>query len=354
MKVLFITPYPFDSAPSQRFRFEQYFDLLKQHDICYIQKPFLSHNTWKILYTQGKYVRKFFGILSGFFKRFLLLFSINQFDFVFIHREASPIGPPMFEWIITKICGAKIVYDFDDSIWLPNTSGSNWLVGGLKWHHKVGSICRWSHKVSCGNQFLVDFAKKHNPNVQLNPTTIDTKNYHNKIKDQQTDKVVIGWTGSHSTMKYLDSVPNLIKEIESEHNIEFVVISDLEPKLKLKSLQFIKWNKESEVEDLLKINIGIMPLTDDDWSRGKCGFKALQYMSLGIPAIASPVGVNKEIIDNNINGFLCEKEGDWKRALKILITDNERRNEMGLKARERIIENYSVSSNSPNFLSLFK
>ena len=354
MKILFITPYPFNSAPSQRFRFEQYFDLLRQHDIHFVQQSFLSDNTWKILYAPGRYFRKFFGIIAGFARRTTLLFSINKFDFIFIHREASPIGPPIFEWIIAKICQGKIIYDFDDSIWLPNTSGSNKLVSGLKWHHKVASICKWSYKISCGNRFLMDFARHYNSNIQLNPTTIDTNHYHNRVKDQCSEKVTIGWTGSHSTVRYLDLVGSILQTIEQEYPIEFRVISDLQPQLDLKSLQFTSWRKDTEVEDLLAINIGIMPLSEDAWSKGKCGFKALQYMSLGIPAVASPVGVNKEIIDDGINGYLCATDSDWKKALTILITDENLRVEMGKKAREKIVERYSVEANSANFLSLFE
>jgi glycosyltransferase involved in cell wall biosynthesis len=146
----------------------------------------------------------------------------------------------------------------------------------------------------------------------------------------------------------------VLKYLEKKYQqVQFLVIADSEPKLDLVRLDFIKWNKESEVEDLLKIDIGIMPLPEDDWTKGKCGFKALQYMSLGIPAVASPVGVNTEIIDNGENGFLCQSEEDWLQCLEKLISDAKLRKKTGIGGRKKIISNYSVASNSSTFLGLF-
>ncbi|MDH5398960.1 MAG: glycosyltransferase family 4 protein, partial [Cyclobacteriaceae bacterium] len=121
----------------------------------------------------------------------------------------------------------------------------------------------------------------------------------------------------------------------------------------LNSLRFVPWNKETEVRDLMQIDVGLMPLTDDPWSRGKCGFKALQYMALGIPCLASPVGVNEQIIDHGVNGYLCGNENDWKKHIVSLLKDENLRKRLGQKGREKVIEDYSVDSNSSNFISLF-
>lgn len=293
------------------------------------------------------------GILAGFFRRFLLLFGLGKYQYVFIHREASPIGPPVFEWVITRLLGKKVIYDFDDAIWLPNTSATNQIVAGIKWHGKVASISSWAYKISCGNQYLCDYAKQYNANVVLNPTTIDTEHLHNQVKDQNTERVVIGWTGTHSTVAYLNNLVPVLRELEQVYDFDFVVISNRKPDFELKSLRYIEWSKEREIADLLQFNFGVMPLTDDKWAKGKCGFKALQYMSLGMPAVASPVGVNTQIITSGESGYLCATTTEWKLALEQLLTNEELRIKMGKAARQRIVDHYSVVANSGNFLSLF-
>jgi glycosyltransferase involved in cell wall biosynthesis len=357
LRILFLTPYPFDEAPSQRFRFEQYFPLLREKGISFKQSAFLDENTWSILYKSGYTYRKVSGIISGFLRRFGILFTVLGYDFVFIHREAAPVGPPVFEWIIAKIFRRRIIYDFDDAIWLPNTSESNKLAAGLKWHHKVANICRWSHVVSCGNEYLCNYARQFNQHVVLNPTTIDTEKLHNPELYAESyagskNKIIIGWTGSHSTLLYLDLILPVLQEIERNHLVEIRIISNQEPDLPLKTLVFKKWSKETEIRDLAQFDIGLMPLTEDHWSEGKCGFKALQYMAMEIPALASPVGVNKTIVQEGVNGYLCGGLEDWKEKLEQLIRDASLRKELGKKGRETVVKHYSVKSNEGRFLGM--
>jgi glycosyltransferase involved in cell wall biosynthesis len=228
------------------------------------------------------------------------------------------------------------------------------MISGLKWHHKVASICKWSHKVSCGNLYLAEYARQFNNNVVINPTTIDTVNYHNRIKDQHTPELTIGWTGTHSTIRYLDIVVPILHKLEQQYDFTFIVISDAPPAFELKSLKYIRWSKETEIDDLLTFNVGIMPLTDDAWARGKCGFKALQYMSLGIPAIVSPVGVNTTIVDDGVNGLICNDADEWEQAIQKLINNKELSINLGREARKKVETNYSVISNTQNFIELFQ
>lgn len=354
--VFFMVPYPYGKAPSQRFRFEQYFSILEKNGFSYVVKSFYSDKTWVILHQEGYILSKMCRIIASFFIRFSQLFRLRKHDFVFLHREAAPIGPPIFEWIIVKILRKKVIYDFDDAIWLPNYSEANSFFQKLKYYGKVRSIIRWSYKVSTGNTYLAEYAKVINQNVTVNPTTIDSDNYHNPqlySVNQAKNKTVIGWTGTLTTGKYLSFLTPILEKLAEEFDFEFHVISNEIPPFQLKNLHFIKWKKESEIEDLLKFDIGVMPLTDDKWAKGKCGFKALQYMSLGIPTIASPVGINTEIIDEGINGFLCTTEEEWYKALFYFLSDSQNREKMHVAAREKIISNYSVKSNTSNFLNLF-
>lgn len=353
LKIYFIVPYPHGEAPSQRFRFEQYYAALSARGFTFYTSPFLDHDTWHILYKPGYTLKKILGIARGFGRRCLDLLRILRYDFVFVHREASPIGPPIFEWLIAKVLHKKIIYDFDDAIWLSNTSAHNQIAAALKWHGKVASICRWSWRISCGNDYLADYARQYNSQVVVNPTTIDTEHLHNQVKDQHTDPIVIGWTGTHSTAQYLDHIIPILMRLEQQYHFIFMVISNRELKTNLRSMRYRHWNKETEIADLLQFNIGLMPLTDDPWARGKCGFKALQYMSLGIPALVSPVGVNLKIVDDHVNGMICTTDTDWEHAIVTYLADADQRIRAGRAARQKIETHYSVISNTPNFITLF-
>jgi glycosyltransferase involved in cell wall biosynthesis len=356
-QILFIVPYPKGEAPSQRFRFEQYLPFLLEQGFEYDLKTFYSEKAWGTLHQKGHFLKKTGGIISAFFLRFILLFKLHRYTHIFIHREGAPIGPPILEWFIAKIVRKQVIYDFDDAIWLPNYSEANASYQRLKYYKKVNKIMKWASKVSAGNDYLAKYAKQFNENVVVNPTTIDTENYHNPSlypAPTPKSKLVIGWTGTLTTAKYLHEIVLVLEDLSQKYDFEFCVISNEAPEIELQALRFVKWKKETEIEDLLRFDIGVMPLTEDRWSNGKCGFKALQYMSLGIPTIASPVGVNPSIIDHGVNGFLCSTQQDWKNAFEYLLADEHNRHNMHEAAREKIRSNYSVLSNKTNFLNLFK
>ena len=352
-KIYFIVPYPYQEAPSQRFRFEQYFDFLEANGFEVEIYPFINHSTWKTLYGEGKILKKALGILMSFVRRFALLFKLHKADYIFIHREAAHIGPPIFEWIIAKVLRRKYIYDFDDAIWLPNYSESNANFHRLKAYWKVRYCMEWASQITAGNAYLAEYARQYNQNVQIIPTTIDTENHHNIMTNQESPELTIGWTGTHTTMHYLDELVPVLKKLEQKYAFTFLVISNQSNDYDLKSLKFVKWDKQTEIEDLAKINIGVMPLKQDIWSEGKCGFKGLQYMALEIPTIMSPVGVNSTIVENGVNGFLAESHEEWYELLEKLIVDKQLRFQIGKGGKLRIDEVYSVLANQEKFLELF-
>ena len=351
--ILFLVPYPEGRAPSQRFRFEQYFNALEKASYEYQVSSFLDHKVMSVLYDEGHTLIKVLAVAKGIIRRTADIFRAIRYDIVFIHRETTPIGPPLFEWILAKILKKKIIYDFDDAIWISNSSSSNSSLTPFKWNTKVKWICRWSWKVSCGNKYLQQFALRVNQHAFINPTTIDTQFLHNRLKSHQQSVFTIGWTGTHSTIRYLAILENLFQRLEKEYEFILLVIGDKRPTLNLGSLRFVPWSKKTEIEDLLKIDVGIMPLRNDAWAKGKCGFKALQYMALGIPAIVSDVGVNSEIVDHNIDGWVCRTEEEWEIILRNLLDRKIDLASYSLAARRKIELKYSVTSNTPNFLHLF-
>ncbi len=354
MKILFLVPYPYDKAPSQRFRYEQYLGELKARGWKYHISPFLDERAWGVLYKEGFIGQKVLSLLRGYFRRVIDLFLLFQYDIVFIHREAGPFGPPIFEWLIAKVFRKKMVFDFDDAIWIPNASQSNSrLTHAFKYFGNASKIIRWSTIVSAGNKYLADYALRFNKNVVVNPTTIDTELYHNVTTDHSNHRFIIGWTGSHSTVQFLDPLVPVFEYLQARFDFELHVICDVPPRFQLPCLVYIPWSKEAEVNDLLRMNVGIMPLPDSEWAKGKCGFKALQYMAVGVPAVISKVGVNEEIVEHGVNGFLCKDAKDFQHYLECLLADPALVRRLSNKARVRIQDKYSVQSNSSNFISLF-
>lgn len=302
-------------------------------------------------------------LLLGVLRSFWRLAAVISADFVFIHREVMPIGPPVIEWIAARVFRKKIIYDFDDAIWLTDNTNEPFFERIVRWRSKVRMICRWSYKVSCGNAYLADYARQANTNVVINPTTIDPEGLHNPhLFDRQKLRaskgisgIVIGWTGSHSTLKYLEAMEPVLIELEIKYpQVTWLVIADRPPALKLNNLVFCRWTKETEIKDLILADVGIMPLPDDQWAKGKCGFKALQYMSLGIPAVVSPVGVNSSIILHGVNGFCCSEPASWKEVLATLLLDEKLRATIGAAGRQTVVNHYSVTSNEETFLSFFQ
>jgi glycosyltransferase involved in cell wall biosynthesis len=352
-KIVILSLYPKGIVPGPRFRYEQYLDFLREKFIVR-HFSFFSTKGYQNVHRGSSLILLAGSLFKGYVITFFRLLSCLNADYVFVFRDVTPFGPPVFEWIISKVLRKKIIYDFDDAIWLPDINEQSKLKIWLRNPLKTDKIISWAYKVSCGNQFLCEHARLYNKNVVYNPTTIDTIGLHNELKDQDTTDVVMGWTGTHSTLKYIDPLIPVIEKLEKEFKFTFLVICNRNPSYPLKSLKFVPWNKETERDDLLQMNFGIMPLSNDEWSKGKCGFKALQYMALGMPALVSPVGVNSEIVLDGYNGFICHDIKQWEDYMRMLLTDSVLRTRLGKHARETIEKKYSVLSNKKNFLALFE
>jgi len=353
LKILLLIPAPLKTSPSQRFRIEQYIHLKASDDLKFYPKSFFGSKTWAIFHKKGFVFRKITGILSGIMKRFLLMFTLPRYDFVYIHREAAPVGPPVFEWIIKKFFRKKIIYDFDDNIWTPLSSEANPRAAMVKCNWKVGHICRYAHTVTVGNEFLAAYARQYNKDVRVIPTVVDTDNYHNRLKDHRQRPLVIGWTGTYTNLHNLDKITGVISRLQQRYPVEFLIIANKDPQLTEVRYTYQKWTLSSEIDDLLQMHIGIMPLESSAIELGKCGFKAIQYMSLGIPAVVSPVGANKNVVENGITGYWAETENEWEQYLEQLILDDELRERLGAAGRKKMIDEYAVSAQQEKFFNLF-
>ena len=353
MKVLFIVPYPLGKAASQRYRVEQWLQVLQRENINYKVAPFWDAATWNILYKQGHNLQKIAGTIKGFFKRLALLAQLPSYSFIFIHREATPVGPPWFEWIAAKVFRKKLIFDFDDAIWLENTSQENSMATYYKNAGKTAVICRWSYKVAAGNHYLQNYALNYNMAAIYLPTIVDTNQHYNQLKNQQTDEVTIGWIGSHSTLPYLKLIEPVLQQLEQNYSFKFIVIADRKPDINLKNMEFMVWDKETEIGDQLQFNIGVMPLPDTEWAKGKCAFKALQYMALGIPAVVSAVGANVIVVPDGIVGYTCTTPQQWYEKMEHLLLNSDLRSQLGKAGREHVNQHYSIDAHTQTFLKLF-
>jgi len=265
------------------------------------------------------------------------------------------LGSVFFEKRFRK-SKAKMIFDFDDSVWLGDTSDANKQLEWLKNPGKIITLISLCDMVFAGNRYLADFACTFNSNVKIIPTTIDVKEYKRDTSViKGSEKICIGWTGSITTIKHFEYAVPILKKIKEKYRdkVWFKVIGDSDYYNAELDVKGQAWNKEKEVADLSSIDIGIMPLPDDEWTKGKCGLKGLQYMALEIPAIMSPVGVNSEIINDGVNGFLATKEQEWIDKISLLVDDVKLRETIGKEARKTVIEKYSIDSMKGNYLRYF-
>ena len=345
MRLLAIVPSMYDTSPGQRFRIEQWEPLLRQRGVEITYAPFENELLHGLLYKAGNMGGKLAQVSRGFARRLSLINSVKQFDAVYIFREAALLGPAVFERMI-KRRRVPIVFDFDDAVFVSYRSPSNGYLSYLKFAAKTKTICRLASHVIVGNSYLADYARQFNPHVTIVPTTIDTEKYSVRHSNP-SDIPVIGWTGSFSTVQHLDTLRGALQKLAEREKFRLRVIGTPEYRLEGVPVEAIPWRSESELDDLRPIDLGVMPLPNDAWSKGKCGLKALQFMALGIPTICSPVGVNTEIIQDGENGFIADTEQEWVDKMGRLLRSVELRNQLGLAGRATVDQKYSAIAQAP-------
>jgi len=351
--ILFLALHRAGRSPGQRFRFEQYMEYLESRGFSCRLSPVLSAKDDKYFYRPGHWIRKAWILGKGLAKRVAEALFSKKPDIVFVQREAINLGTALPERI-WKWRGVPLVFDFDDAIWLANVSEANRAFAWLKNPGKTATLIRMADRVIAGNVYLADYALQFNRAVTIIPTTIDTEEYK-PVKKSTVGPVCIGWSGSVTTIPHFRPVVPALKRLKEKYGerVTFRVIGDgtyREPSLGIRGLP---WRRETELDDLRAMDIGLMPLPDDEWARGKCGLKGLQYMALGIPAVMSPVGVNTEIIEDGVNGFLAGTEEEWVEKLSRLVEDPALREQLGAAGRKTVVERYSVFSQRERYLEVF-
>jgi glycosyltransferase involved in cell wall biosynthesis len=351
-RVLFIASHRINRSPSQRYRFEQYFSFLEKNGFQCELSYIISEKDDTYFYSKGHFIWKLWIFFKAFITRVKDRMRYKNYDIVFVQREAIMIGITTFERGIRKT-KAKYIFDFDDSIWIMDTSVGNKKFEWLKDPEKTARNIRQANMVIAGNAYLSDYARHYNNNIKIIPTTIDTDSH--KPLSVKKDKIIIGWSGSFTTIKHFEYAENFLKLILKKYpHVEIKVVGDESYESMELSVKGIAWSAKTEVETINSFSIGIMPLPDDEWAKGKCGLKGLSYMACEIPTIMSPVGVNTQIIEHGKNGFLASTTEEWVDCISQLIENPELRERMGKAARQTVVEKYSVASQQDNYLQVFR
>lgn len=353
LRLLAIVPSLYDTAPGQRYRIEQWEPLLRERGVEITYQPFENEALHAQLYKPGNIGRKLALVAPSFGRRLSLMSSLRQYDAIYIFREAALLGPPVFERLIRR-SGVPIIFDFDDAVFVSYRSPSNGYLSYLKFAGKTKTICRLAAHVMVGNPYLADYARQFNPCVTVVPTSIDTEKYTVTHKQPATDPPVIGWTGSFSTVQHLDTLRRALQKLAQREKFRLRVIGTPSYVLEGVEVEALPWRSETELEDLRPIDIGVMPLPDDAWSKGKCGLKALQFMALGIPTICSPVGVNTEIIEDGENGFIAGTEDEWVEKLAQMLRSPELRKRLGMAGRATVERKYSMEVQAPRVYEILE
>jgi glycosyltransferase involved in cell wall biosynthesis len=353
ISVCALVPYPVNTTPSQRFRIEQWKPYLEREGIKIDFYPFADEKLLRQLHKPGTQMGKAFGMLKAFARSAGNVFKSKQCDAVYIHRAICIAGPAILERVLS-LSNRPIIFDFDDSIWLLHTTAANRFFGWLKFPGKTKTICRLSNHVVVGNSYLADYAREFNSKVTVVPTSVDVERYKMSALKKTHDKIVIGWTGSSTSQTYLEMFDDVLRELIKRRDVEIRVHSDREPKLPGVPYVWRSWSAETEIEELSQFDIGIMPMPDDKWARGKCAMKALLYMAMDTPAICTAIGANRELIQHGENGLLALTKDEWLNCFEALIDNAELRMKLGTAGRQTVVKNYSAESCAAMFADVVK
>lgn len=346
-KILYLTKYS-RNAGSSRLRSFQYFPYLKQAGFEVEVSPLFNENYLVQLYA-GKSTLK--EAVLGYTKRFLKLFTIGNYDTIVLEKELFPYLPAFAEYLL-RLFGKKYIVDYDDAIFHNYDQSSNPVIK-LFLSKKIDAVMKNAAVVVAGNSYLADRAKKAGARkVEIIPTVIDLERYPSKIKDK-SEKFVIGWIGTKTTFeKHLLPQKNWVMKLQEDEAIEFHIVGITEDMNLGKNVKYIPWTEDTEVDHIRQFDVGIMPLQDSLWEKGKCSYKIIQYFACGIPAIASPIGMNREVIMEGENGFLVQTEAEWLEKIKHLKTHKEERSGMGQKGRQEVEETFSLQATSKKWVEI--
>ena len=351
--ILIVCPYPEDEVPGQHLKYEQYFEYFRSKGYRITVTPFFGEWSYKILYTHGNYHKKIIGTLWGYVKRTLHILRLPFYDGIYIFLYVTPFGGPFFERLYC-LFSRRVIYDIDDLAFTGRVSKFNPMVASFRGSEKYFFLMKKADHVITCTPYLDSIVRKYNSRTTDISSTINTDNYI-PIENYSNDHILIlGWSGSLSNASYPLLLEPVLRKLKKKYNFKLLVIGIPSFEIEGIDVEAIPWNESTEVDDLRRIDIGLYPLPDEEWVLGKSGLKALQYMALGIPTLATAIGTNFRIMENGVSGFLVNSEDEWLIQLGNLLSDSDLRSRIGKNGRDHVQQYYSVRANEPVYLSIFE
>jgi glycosyltransferase involved in cell wall biosynthesis len=347
MKVLALASYPVEAAAT-RFRLQQFVEPLAERDIALTIHPFLDSQLFKNLYHKGSFPRTAAGLFRSAFLRLADVMAARKADVILVQREAMMFGPPVIEWLTSRALKRPMVLDLDDATYVSYTSPTYGGLGkALKWFSKTDDLIRWAAIVTCGNSSIAEYVSSRGVQARIIPTVVDTDVFRPAQREAPEGPVVLGWIGTHSTFPFLESIFPALRSLAARHDLRLKVVGAGKDEVSVPGVKVenAPWKMEREVEDFQFIDVGLYPIDVSmygGWAAGKSGFKAIQYMSVGVPYVATPVGASAEIGEAGVTHLFASTHDEWYGALETLIVDARRRREMGAAGRRHAVANYGL------------
>jgi glycosyltransferase involved in cell wall biosynthesis len=348
MNVLGLSSYPVEAAAT-RYRLEQFIGPLADRGITLTIRPFLDSQAFDSLYRRHALPFTAVALMKSGLRRLKDLLSFTHADAILVQREAMLFGPPLIEWLAVRVFRRPMVLDLDDATYVPYTSPTYGKLGrSLKWFSKTDDLIQWADIVTCGNRAIAEYAESKGAATRIIPTVVDTDVFRPGRRMPQ-DLLVLGWIGTHSTFPYLKTVFPVLQKLAKSHRFKLRVVGAGEQQVNVPGVEVenLEWKLEREVEDFQSMDIGLYPIDPtlyaDQWAAGKSGFKAIQYMAVGIPFIATPIGAINDIGEVGVTHFHALTDDEWQERLKLLLSDPELRQAMGTSGRRHVVQHYSLS-----------
>lgn len=346
MRILLLTRYSRLGA-SSRLRSFQYIPYLESNGMKITIQSLFNDDYLINLY--NKKALKI-SIVRAYFNRIKVLLGAKDFELIWVEKEVLPWLPSWFELLLIP-SKTPVVVDYDDALF-HRYDQNRFLLIRLLMGKKIDKIMRHANLTLAGNDYLAKRAEKAGSRkIEWLPTAVDILKY-TQIPKADIQPLVIGWIGSPYTFRYLQQLASVLKEISVSHNVNIVAVGANSEQIKNLPVTVVPWSEDTEIKEIQKFDIGIMPIPDEPFERGKCGYKLIQYMACGIPVVASPVGVNSEIVQEGKNGFLASTDKEWIIALTKLLESKTLRQELGNTGRKVVEKKYCIQKNAPKLMSL--
>ena len=346
MKVLALTPNLYGRSPGQRSSIELWEKVLEPAGIVMHHSPFETEGLRRVIYGKGRSAAKAGEMVRAYGRRLRSIGSIDDYDAVLVYREAAMIGPALIERLVARR-GKPIIYQLDDPLYVPYQSPFSGYFSYLKFFGKVGEICRLSKVVIVNSSHHRAYAEQFSRNVWQIPSVVDGDVYRPGPRpEREGGPLALGWTGSASTVGNLGVIEDPVRELARRRSVRLHLVGvDREP-FNGVDTTLRPWSAETEVEDVRKIDVGLLPLPLNEWNKRKFFLKLVQYMALGIPAVCTPLGSNPEGVDHGETGFLADSSEEWVKYLELLVDDAELRARMGERAAQVARERFTLQSNA--------